>query len=43
MLEFFTQFPFYSLLVIVLICWLGIFWYLAMLGRKVTEVEKRLL
>ena len=42
MLEFFSKYPLYSVLVIVLICWIGIFWYLALLGKKVNEAGKQI-
>ena len=42
MLEFLSRFPLYSVLIIVLICWGGIFWYLALLAKKVKEAEKRI-
>ncbi len=39
MTEFFSQQPLYSVLVIVIICWVGIFSYLFRLGRKVSSLE----
>lgn len=36
MMEFFSEQPLYSVLVIVLICWGGIMGYLLRLGKKVS-------
>ena len=41
MTEFFSQQPLYSVLVIVIICWAGIFGYLFRLGRKVSSMEEK--
>jgi len=42
MYDFFAQNPLYIVLLIVLICWLGIFLYLLRLGRKLTRLEQSL-
>lgn len=42
MLDFFSQYPLYSVLVIVLICWFGIATYLMRLNRKVRQLENLL-
>ncbi len=41
MTEFFSKQPLYSVLLIVIICWIGIFGYLFRLGRKISSMEKK--
>lgn len=43
MYEFLTQNELYLVLIIVLICWIGLFLYLLRIDRKVTKLEKMLL
>ncbi len=40
MYDFFSQNALYIVLLIVLICWVGIFAYLVRLDRKVTSLEQ---
>jgi CcmD family protein len=42
MYDFLSQNPLYIVMLIVLICWLGIFLYLFRLDRKVSRLEQRL-
>ncbi|MGA2624342.1 MAG: CcmD family protein [Bacteroidota bacterium] len=42
MYEFMTQNPLYIVLLIVLICWLGIFTYLVRIDKKITRLEQRM-
>lgn len=42
MYEFMTQNPLYIVLLIVLICWLGIFIYLVRIDKKITRLEQRM-
>ncbi len=42
MYEFMTQNPLYIVLLIVLICWLGIFTYVVRIDKKITRLEQRM-
>lgn len=42
MAEFISSHSIYAVMLIVLICWAGIFFYLLRLGRRVSETEQRL-
>jgi len=42
MYDFLTQNPLYVVLLIVLICWLGIFAYLVRIDRKIKNLEQRI-
>lgn len=41
MMEFFSQQPLYTVLLIVMICWGGILGYLLQLGRKISLLERK--
>lgn len=41
MFEFLSQNALYTVLIIVLICWAGIFSYLVRLDRKISSLERR--
>ena len=40
MYDFLTQNALYVVLIIVLICWMGIFFYLVRLDRRISSLEK---
>jgi CcmD family protein len=42
MYDFLSQNALYVVLLIVLICWLGLFSYLMRLDRKITQLEKNI-
>ena len=42
MYDFLTQNPLYVVLLIVLICWIGIFTYLVRLDRRIKSLEQRI-
>ena len=42
MAEFLSEHPIYTVLLIALICWIGIFLYLMQLDRRITRLEQAL-